>query len=315
MKCFMPALVVVLLLPMLAQATPPFREDTVMVQKSSGLFGQKIETQIYSPPGGGKFPVVVLNHGHYHLPAAADLREVFRGQALEFVKRGYVVVVPYRSGYSHSGGNISIKEACDSPGLGREWASDVIAAIDYARDLPTVDASRIVVIGQSQGGFTTVALGSMNVAGVIGIVDFVGAAKQPSCSGGYGPATDAFGTFGKTSVIPALFMYGDNDDYGSAAPTNSVPRGYLKAYNDAGGHATLFDYGTYGKDSHMLFHHKDGVPVWEPVIGPFFQSLGLSWDVKYPMRVPHAWSRKKSQAIAAGGNDFSNDSDDGGDEQ
>jgi dienelactone hydrolase len=304
-----------LLVPGLAQATPPFREDTVMVQKSSGFFGAKIETQIYSPPGDGKFPVVVLNHGHYHFPAAGDLREVFRGQAMEFVERGYVVVVPYRSGYSHSSGNTSIKEACDTPSLGRDWASDVVAAIDYARTLPQVDDTRIVVIGQSQGGFTTVALGSMTVPGVVGIVDFVGAAKQPTCKSGYGPAADAFGTFGKTTSIPALFMYGDNDDYGSTAPANSVPRGYLKAYNDAGGHATLVDYGTYGKDSHMLFHHRDGVPVWEPAVGPFFKSLGLSWDVRYPMRVPHAWNKKKSQAILAVGNDFGGDSDDGQGEQ
>lgn len=309
MKPLMLVAVAALLFPIVAQATSPFREDTVMVQKSSGLFGAKIETQIYSPPGDGKFPVVVLNHGHYHLPTASDLREAFRGQAMEFVRRGYVVVVPYRSGYSHSSGNTTIKESCDSPSLGRDWASDVVAAINYARTLPQVDDTHIVVIGQSQGGFTTVALGSMNVPGVLAIVNFVGAAKQPTCSSGYGPATDAFGTFGKTTSIPALFMYGDNDDYGSTEPANSVPRGYLKAYNDAGGHATLFDYGTYGKDSHMLFHHRDGVPVWEPVVGAFFKSLGLNWDVKYPMRVPHAWSMKQSQAILEGGNDVSGDTD------
>ena len=294
-----------------ALAAPPFREDTVMVQKSSGLFGTKIETQIYAPQAEGKFPIVVLNHGHEQMPSAANLLEMFRGQALEFVRRGYVVVVPYRSGYSHSSGSNLTNEPASTAGLGREWASDAIAAIDYARKLPNVDDSRIVVIGQSQGGFTTVAIGSMNVPGVIGIVDFVGAARQRT----YEPATEAFATFGKTSTVPALFMYGDNDMYGSAAPANSVPRGYLKAYDDAGGHATLYDYGTYGKDSHVMFHRRDGMPIWEPPVGQFFQSLGLNWDVKYPMYVPYAWSRKKSQAIATGGNEFGNKSDGGGDEQ
>jgi dienelactone hydrolase len=142
---------IALILTNVALAGPQSKEDTVMVEKSFGIFAIRIETQIYSPPGEGKFPVVVLNHGHYHLPAAGDLREVFRGQALEFVRRGYVVVVPYRSGYSHSSGNSSIKAACDTASLGREWASDVIASIDYARGLPNVDSSHIVVIGQSQG--------------------------------------------------------------------------------------------------------------------------------------------------------------------
>lgn len=128
-----------LLFSTLAQATSPFREDTVMVEKSPGLFGTKIETQIYSPASDGKFPMVVLNHGHAKPPGTHDLREMFRGQAIEFVKRGYVVVVPYRAGYSHSSGSRSIDIACDNPNVGREWASDVLAAIDYARKRPDVD--------------------------------------------------------------------------------------------------------------------------------------------------------------------------------
>ncbi|WGS53757.1 dienelactone hydrolase family protein [Paraburkholderia sp. D15] len=302
MKRWMLTSVAALLMPLLAQATPPFREDTVTVEKSSGLFGTKIETQIYAPQAEGKFPMVVINHGHFTLPAAADLREVFRGQALEFVKRGYVVVVPYRPGYSHSSGDNSIRIACFNASVGRQWADDVNAAIDYARGLPNVDGSKIVVLGHSQGGFTSVALGAMNVPGVLGVVNFVGAAKQPHCQDGYGPATDSFASFGKTSTVPALFVYGDNDDYGSAAPADSVPHAYLKAYNDAGGHATLYDYGTYGRDSHVMFSHQDGVPIWEPPVGQFFKSLGLNWDVRYPMHVRYAWSRTKSQAMAAGGN-------------
>jgi dienelactone hydrolase len=315
MKRLMLALLVASLFSTLVHAAPPFDEQTVMVEESSGLFGTKIETQIYAPQAEGKFPLVVINHGHVPLPHARDLREVFRGQALEFVRRGYVVVVPYRAGYSNSSGDSTINDTCSTTGDGRHWASEVVAVIDYARKLPNVDDSKIVVLGQSQGGFTTVALGSMNVPGVIGIVDLVGAAKQPHCKDGYSTATSAFADYGKTSSIPALFMYGDNDDYGSAEPDNSVPRGYLKAYNDAGGHATLYDYGEYGKDSHMMFHHKDGVPIWTPPIGRFFESLGLNWEVKYPMHVPHAWSQKKSEAIAADGNNFSGDGNDGGDEQ
>ena len=311
MKRWFIAIFAVMLLPVCAQAAEPFREETVMVKKASGLLDAEIETQIYAPQAGGRYPLVVLNHGHFKGPNARDLREVFRGQALEFVKRGYAVVVPYRPGYSHSSPDRSIHIACYNPAVGRQWATDVIAAIDYARSLPYVDASRIVVVGQSQGGFTSVALGSMNVPGVVGVVDLVGGAKQPHCSGGYEPATESFAAFGKTSPLPTLFMYGDNDDYGSAEPPNSVPRGYLKAFNDAGGHASFFDYGTYGHDSHAMFHHEDGVPIWEPPIGSFFKSLGLNWDVKYPMDVSHAWNKKKSQAIAGDGNDAD---DEGGEE-
>jgi len=288
-------------------AAPQFREDTVLVRKSGGLFAAEIETQIYLPAVEGHFPIVVINHGHAEGKSALDMRESLRGQALEFVKRGYVVVVPFRTGYSHSSGNSNIKASCFTASLGRQWAEDVIAAINYAKQLPDADPTRIVVIGQSQGGFTTAALGSLSVSGVIGLVNFVGAAREPHCKEGYGPATDAYGAFGSASHVPALFMYGDNDMYGSAAASDSVPRGYLNAYNDAGGQATLYDYGVYGNDSHVMFHHKDALSIWEPPVGKFFQSIGLSWDVVYPIDDPHAWSKKKAREEAATGNEISSD--------
>jgi dienelactone hydrolase len=151
MKRWFIAIFAVILLPVCAQAAEPFREETVMVKKSPGLWETEIETQIYAPQAEGRYPLVVLNHGHFKGPNARDLREVFRGQALELVKRGYAVVVPYRPGYSHSSPDRSIHIACYNPSIGRQWASEVIAAIDYARSLPYVDASRIVVVGQSQG--------------------------------------------------------------------------------------------------------------------------------------------------------------------
>jgi hypothetical protein len=54
--------VAALLCSTLVQATPPFRKDTVLVEKSSGLLGRTIETQMYAPATDGEFPMVVLNH-------------------------------------------------------------------------------------------------------------------------------------------------------------------------------------------------------------------------------------------------------------
>ena len=280
--------------------------------KKPGLFGYNIETQVYSPDAPGHYPIVVLNHGH---TASPDQRESFRGQAIEFLKRGYVVVVPFRAGHSHSGG-MPVKGSCYDMGMVRELADDVVPAINYAKMLPNVDPTRIVLIGISQGGMTVAGLGSMNIPGVIGIVNLVGGAKQPGCKSGYYPTVQVFSTLGKTSTVPALFAYGDNDDYGSAEPPDSAPRKFMQAYNDAGGHATFYDYGEFGSDSHVMFVRKAGLPLWVPVVGKFFESLGLNWNVEYPIHVPYAWNRKKSREIAAAGNNLDSghteDSDDDG---
>ena len=280
--------------------------------KKPGLFGYNIETQVYSPNTPGHYPIVVLNHGH---TASPDQTESFRGQAIEFLRRGYVVVVPFRAGHSHSGG-MPVKGACYDVGMVHELADDVVPAIDYARSLPNVDPTKIVLIGISQGGMTVAGLGAMNIPGVIGIVNFVGGAKQPGCKSGYDPTISAFATLGKTSTVPALFAYGDNDDYGSAEPADSAPRQFMQAYNDAGGHATFYDYGEFGSDSHVMFVRKAGLPLWVPEVGKFFESLDLNWQVQSKIRVPFAWDHKKSREIAAHGNNLdsgpSGDSDDDG---
>jgi dienelactone hydrolase len=294
-----------------AVAAPPFQEQTVMVKKP-GLFGYNIETQVYSPNAPGHYPIVVLNHGH---TASPDQRESFRGQAIEFLKRGYVVVVPFRAGHSHSGG-MPVKGSCYDVGMVRELADDVVPAIDYAKTLPNVDPTKIVLIGISQGGMTVAGLGAMNIPGVIGIVNFVGGAKQPGCKSGYYPTITAFATLGKTSTVPALFAYGDNDDYGSAEPADSAPRQLMDAYNKSGGHATFYDYGEFGSDSHVMFVRKAGLPLWVPEVGKFFESLGLNWQVQSEIRAPFAWDHKKSREIAAHGNNLEScprgDSDDDG---
>jgi dienelactone hydrolase len=183
------------------------------------------------------------------------------------------VIAPNRMGYSKSGGRYI--EGCEMTSMGQTWADDVVAAIDYARKLPYVDASRIVLVGQSQGGFVSVALGSRNLPGVLGIIDFAGGMRNDNCVAWEQSVINAFGTYGKTSRVPALFFYGDNDSY-FAQP---LPHQFLKAYNDAGGHATMIEVGVWKDNSHLLFHKYDGTQVWIPPVEKFLAGLGLPYQV------------------------------------
>ncbi len=62
-------------------------------------------------------------------------------------------------------------------------AGDVAAVLDYASAQPWADKSRIVVVGQSHGGWTTLAFGTLHYPGVKGLIDFAGGLRQENCVG------------------------------------------------------------------------------------------------------------------------------------
>ena len=232
---------------------------------------------MYSPPGPGPFPLVVINHGKAPGDPRFQHSGEFYGQALEFVKRGYVVLAPNRSGFSKSGGKYVT--GCDMPSMGQLWADDVAPVIDYARKLPNVDSSRIVVIGQSQGGLVSLAIAARNLPGVLGIVDFAGGMRNESCVGWEAGLIQAFAAYGQTSRVPVLFVYGDNDSYFPVP----LPHRFFEGFNGAGGHAEMLDVGTFERDSHQLFHSAAGREIWMKPVADFFTKLGLSFDVKYDL--------------------------------
>ncbi|WP_323123373.1 dienelactone hydrolase family protein [Burkholderia alba] len=257
------------------------RDDIVKVEKSRGLFGVKLTARVYAPLGDGPFPLVVINHGKASGNPAFQKDRGYYFQAREFVKRGYAVLVPTRQGFGSSGG-VYRDGGCDIPETGRLQADDIEAAIAYAKTLPFVDAQRIVVIGQSQGGLATMALGERNLPGVLGLINMAGGMRRDSCNGWERSDVDAYAQYGAKSKAPALWMYGDNDSYWG----QTLPKSMYDAYVGAGAAAQWVDYGTFGRDSHQTFASRDGMPLWLPVYARFFTSLGLPFDVRGSLRSP-----------------------------
>jgi dienelactone hydrolase len=57
----------------------------------------------------------------------------------------------------------------------------VTAVLDHLTPLPEADLTRTDVLGQSHGGLTTLAFGTLNRPGLPGLVDFAGELRNTDC--------------------------------------------------------------------------------------------------------------------------------------
>ena len=248
------------------------REEIVMVKKP-GLLGAELETTLFRPPGEGPFRLVIVNHGKASGNPRFQERARYTAAAREFVRRGYAVAVPMRQGFSKSGGAY-IGGGCNVESNGRVQAEDVEAALDQLARRPDIDARRVVVIGQSHGGFTTLAVGALHRPEIAGLVNFAGGLRQDNCNGWERSLADAAESYAKTTAVPSLWFYGDNDSYFTPETWQRLHAQYQRG----GGQARLVAFGNFGTDAHALFGSNRGTAVWLPEVAAFFTQLGLPFE-------------------------------------
>ncbi|MGD0345762.1 MAG: CocE/NonD family hydrolase [Terracidiphilus sp.] len=240
-----------------------------------------LQVTLFKPDGEGPFPLAVLNHGK----SVGDPRqqERYRSvyEARYFVSRGYIVVLPMLRGFAGSGGVFGAS-GCDAERDGLHEAKDIRAVIEFMARQPNIDPSRIVVSGQSYGGWNTLALGTLNIPGVKGLVNFAGGRKAPDCSFWETDLADAAGRYGKRTRIPSIWFYGDNDETFSAATWREMYR----RYTAAGGTAELVAYGKFLKDSHNFLGSVEALPIWMPKLDAFLKSVGLPGENLHPELLP-----------------------------
>ncbi|MBV8271741.1 MAG: prolyl oligopeptidase family serine peptidase [Cupriavidus sp.] len=270
-----------------AQVALPARtiEQVVMVPKVGPEDTVDIETTIFRPPGEGRRPLVVINHGKSPGKPAFQRRARFAAQTAEFVRRGYVVALPMRQGFSKSGGKY-VGGSCDVGASGMAQAEDVIAALDYLVQQPYVDPTRIIVIGQSYGGLSTMALSTIGYPGVVGVVNFAGGLRNENCNGWENNLVDAFGDYGRGARYPSLWVYGDNDSFWPWPLPERMFNSYKANVTGAATDTRFVDIGEFDGDSHRLFGELAGNGVWLPEVEAFFRELGLPFDVEPPDEEP-----------------------------
>jgi dienelactone hydrolase len=239
--------------------------------------GVSMRALVFRPPGEGPFPLVVINHGTLQSMARrmSLSAPVFAAASRWFVERGFSVVVPQRLGHGETGGSyLEDRGRCADPdyrqaGLGA--ARSIEAAIAYMTAQPFVQGTGIILVGQSGGGWGSLALASSNPPKIKAVINFAGgrAADQPdsNCIPERLVATAAL--FGKTARIPTLWIYTENDSYFAPALSKRM----ADAYRAAGGRIEFHLLPAFGSDGHRLLASREGVPIWSPIVEKFLAGL------------------------------------------
>lgn len=264
-----------------AHAAGLIEEDIRLAASFSRVSGNRtlgLEALVVRPDDDRRHPLAMINHGTPRVAADRAGRSA-RGmiwQAREFARRGWVAVVVMRRGYGSSEGDyVEGSGKCETPNYeasGRASAEDVREAIRLMKEKPYVDGSKVISVGVSAGGFATVALTADPPPGLVAAISFAGGRGSPKPNEVCSPdgLVKAFGTFGKTSRVPMLWVYAENDHYFSP----DLAHKFHAAFTSSGGNAKLILAEPFGEDGHSLFSHK-GTPIWSRYVDDFLAEHNL----------------------------------------
>ena len=240
---------------------------------------------VVRPVGNGPFPLAIMNHGVSMDPAQRVFFPLveFRDAAMWFARRGYMVVAPAGPGYGAAAvespevGLFSVFFAkvgkCTNPNFrsaGLAYAQLNLWIIDYMKTLKRIVPGNVIVIGQSAGGWGSIALSSVNPPPVKAIITFAAGRGgrvdgKPNNNCAPDKLVEAIGEFGRTSRVPMLMMYIENDSYFGP----ELSKRMFAAFTAAGAKAEYHLFPPHGNDGHFFIDTADAVPLWSPLVGAF----------------------------------------------
>jgi dienelactone hydrolase len=283
---YMIALLTLLLCPASADtALPGLVRESLMVPITLPDGRQvNLEAMVIRPDRPERFPLVVLVHGTpraigetLRTAMAQQSPADLLGPAVAFAQRGYAAVSIMRRGFGRSEGRFAeaLTGTCNNRdyfAVGRIAAEDVTGAVATLRGEPWVDPDRVLLLGHSTGGFAVTAAAANNPSGVVGILDFAGghgsAGPDWVCSPDH--IVEDAGIFGRTTRVPALWIYSENDHDIPAA----LGRRMFEAYVASGAPAQLQILPPFGVEGHPMVV-MGPAELWWPSAESFLNGLHL----------------------------------------
>jgi len=253
-------------------------EEHIRIPAASGRY--TIATTIVRPRSGGPFGTIVLNHG---VPVSAWARRLESADMLmpaaeALARRGYAVVMPLRRGFGATGG-VFAEDAgsCLDPDYSRgeaAAAADIMAAYDFARRLPYVDASRMILAGQSAGGVAALyAAGTRAPEGLVAVLAFAAGrggdpVRHPGVPCAVEPLAKVFADLGSQVKVPVLFQYAANDLFFNARTSQL----WFERFKAGGARAEYVLQPPFGGNGHYLFSDDAGARYWVPEVERFLRT-------------------------------------------
>jgi pimeloyl-ACP methyl ester carboxylesterase len=234
--------------------------------------------------GAAPATLVLINHGSP--PNASDRSKMELGRcdqeaAQWFLARGYVVAFVLRRGYGETGGEWAEQYGGCAAGqyfsAGLETAADIDATVRALTTLEYVKPDGAVVVGQSAGGWGTIAYDSLPHGQVAAFVDMAGGRgghrdDRPRNNCRPDLLVAAAGRYGKTASTPMLWIYTENDSY--FAPP--LARAMWQEFTAVGGQAEFVNPGPFDGDGHHLFFGAGGSAIWGPYVERYLAQRGVT---------------------------------------
>jgi len=258
--------------------------------------GAKILVRVCRPASDQPATLVIINHGS---PAnSAERPKMQPGRcdqeaAKWFLSRGYVVAFPLRRGYGATGGNWAEDYGrCDEADYfhaGLETARDINAAVDGLTTLPFVNPTGVVVVGQSAGGWGTIAYASVAHPKVAALIVMAGGRgghmheeRNQNCH--WERLAQAAGRYGKTATTPMLWVYAMNDTFFRPEIASAI----YQSFTASGGHAQFVQPASFDGEGHTLFFGRGGSEVWGPLVASYLSQQSVSRSDGSEVAVPAA---------------------------
>jgi len=244
---------------------------------------------VVHPAGNGPFPLLIMNHGVAMDPKERSFFPLveFRDAAFWFARRGYFVVAPAGPGYGGVGLDIPERGIhgvffqkigkCSNPNFrdsGLAVASIDLETIRFFSARKDVVTDKVIVVGQSAGGWGSIALASQNPSMVKGVIVFAAGRGgrmdgKPNNNCNPDRLIEATADFGRTARLPTLWIYTENDSYFGP----DLSRRMHQAFVGAGGDAEYHLLGPFENEGHFLIDAPAGVALWSPPVSRFLDRL------------------------------------------
>jgi dienelactone hydrolase len=243
-----------------------------------------LEAFVVRPVGDGKFPVALIVNGSNGKLEPSDMHADWLSHlAHDFAHRGWLAASVVWRGYGNSTGAVQDEAGtCKAPDVAHYFdahADDLGQVLNALHSRPDVDPATTLGVGFSIGGASMLDLAARADHPLTAVVNISGGVYHHNATPGVrASGCDLFDAdlvrtmngFGKTSRVPTLWLYAENDPFFGPKLMERM----LVAYRSGGGIADSVLLPPFEKDGHTLFRWQASA-LTRPEIDRFLRSNRL----------------------------------------